>query len=108
MSTFVAASSSIVFIFPQEQNMYLNTPPSWSSWNYLSNEPSYAWNGFRTRELCQFYSGNAIYPKWFQRATLNVSVISPLRVLKIDDSWCVGKNVWRSFWILAFLSFYIS
>jgi hypothetical protein len=28
MSTFVAASSSIVFIFPQEQNMYLNTPPS--------------------------------------------------------------------------------
>jgi hypothetical protein len=66
MSSFVAASSSTVFIFPPEQNMYWNTPPSWSSWNYLSNEPSYAWNGFRTRELCQFYSGDAICPKWFQ------------------------------------------
>jgi hypothetical protein len=28
--------------------------------------------------------------------------------LKIDDSWCVGKKVWRSFWILTFLPLYIS
>jgi hypothetical protein len=62
----VTASSSTVFLFPPEQNMYWNTPPSWSSWNYLSNEPSYAWNGFRTRELCLIYSGVAIRPKWFQ------------------------------------------
>jgi hypothetical protein len=31
-----------------------------------------------------------------------------VRVFKIDDSWCVGKKVWRRFWILAFLPFYIS
>jgi hypothetical protein len=62
----VTASFSTIFLFPPEYNMYWNTPPSWSSWSYLSNEPSYAWNGFRTRELCQFYSGDAICPKWFQ------------------------------------------
>jgi hypothetical protein len=31
-----------------------------------------------------------------------------VRVFKIDVSWCVGKKVWRSFWILAFIPFYIS
>jgi hypothetical protein len=31
-----------------------------------------------------------------------------IRVFKIDDSWCVGKKVWRSFWILNVLPFYIS
>jgi hypothetical protein len=25
-----------------------------------------------------------------------------VRVFKIDDSWCVGKEIWRSFWILLF------
>jgi hypothetical protein len=85
MPSFVAASSSTVFLLLLEQNMYWNTPPSWSSWNYLSNEPSYAWNGFRTRELCLFYSGDAICPKLVSdRATLNVSVISP----------CTGLQNW--------------
>jgi hypothetical protein len=63
MPSFVVASSSTIFLFPPKQNMYWNTSPSWSSWNYLSND---AWNGFRTREMCQFYSGDAICPKWFQ------------------------------------------
>jgi hypothetical protein len=31
-----------------------------------------------------------------------------IRVFQIDYSWRVGKKVWRSFWILTFLSLYIS
>jgi hypothetical protein len=31
-----------------------------------------------------------------------------VQVFKIDDSWWVEKKVWRSFWILSFLPFYIS
>jgi hypothetical protein len=74
----VATSSSTVFTLLSEQNMYWNTPPSSSSWNYLSNEPSYAWKGFRTRELCLFYFGDAICPRLISDcATLNVSSISP-------------------------------
>jgi hypothetical protein len=61
-----AASSSTVFLLLTKQNMYWNTLPSWSLRNYLPNELSYAWIGFRTRELCQFYSGDAIFPNWFQ------------------------------------------
>jgi hypothetical protein len=61
----VTASSSTVFLLLHEQNMYWITPPSWSLLNYLSNEPSHAWNGFRTRELCLFYSGDAICPRRF-------------------------------------------
>jgi hypothetical protein len=78
-----AASSSTDFLSLPEQNMYLNTPTSWSSWNYLSDEPSYAWNGFRTRELCLFYSGDAICPRLISDcATLNVSAISPCTSLQ--------------------------
>jgi hypothetical protein len=74
----VAASSSTVFLLLTEHNMYWNTPPSWSSWNYLSNKPSYVWNGFRTRELCLFSSGDAICPRLISGcATLNVCAISP-------------------------------
>jgi hypothetical protein len=81
----VAAQSSTVFLLLQEQNMYLNTPPSWSSWNYLSNEPLYAWNGFRTRELCLFYSGDTICSRLISDcAALNVSVVSP----------CTGLQNW--------------
>jgi hypothetical protein len=77
MSSFVATSSSTVFIFPPEHKMYWNTPSCWSLWNYLSNEPSYAWNGFRTRELCQFYSGDAICPRLISDcAALNGFAIS--------------------------------
>jgi hypothetical protein len=80
---FVAASSSTVFLLLPEQNMYWNTPPNWSSWNYLSNELSFAWNGFRTRELCLFYSGDAICPKLISDcAALNVSAISPYTSLQ--------------------------
>jgi hypothetical protein len=83
MPSLVAASSSTVFLFPPEQNMYWNTPPSWSSWNYLSNKPSYAWNGFRKRELCLFYSGDAICP--FQTAQRSMFfAISP----------CTGLHNW--------------
>jgi hypothetical protein len=65
--------------------MYWNTPSSWSSWNYLSNEPSYALNEFRTRVLCLFYSGGAICPRLISdHATLNVSAISP----------CTGVQNW--------------
>jgi hypothetical protein len=84
MPSFVAASSSTVFIFPPEQNMYWNTPPSWISWNYLSNEPSYAWNGFRTRELCHFTPAMQSVQSDFRRAALNVSAISP----------CTGLQNW--------------
>jgi hypothetical protein len=83
LTSFVAASSSTVFLFPPEQNMCWNTPPSWSSWNYLSNETSYAWNGFRTRELCLFYSGDAICLRLISDcATLNVFAISPCQGLQ--------------------------
>jgi hypothetical protein len=83
----VAASSSTVFLLLPEQNMYLNTPTSWSSLNYLSNEPSYTWNGFRTRELYLFYSGDAICPRLISdRAALNVSAISS----------CTGLQNWWS------------
>jgi hypothetical protein len=81
----VAALSSTVFLLLQEQNMYWNTPLSWSSWNYLSNGPSYAWNGFRTRELWIFYSGDTICPRLISDcAALNVSAISP----------CTGLQNW--------------
>jgi hypothetical protein len=63
----------------------LNTLPSWSLWNYLSKEPSYEWNGFWTRELCIFYSGDAICPTQISDcATLNVFAISP----------CTGLQNW--------------
>jgi hypothetical protein len=99
-----AASSSTDFLSLPEQNMYLNTPTSWSSWNYLSNEPSYAWNGFRTRELCLFYSGDATVQGWFQTAQRSMFLPYLLvRVFKIDDSWCVGNEIWRRLWILNFI-----
>jgi hypothetical protein len=105
----VAASSSTDFLLLPQQNKSLNTPPSWSSWNYLSNGPSYAWNGFRTRELCLFYSGNAICPKLFSDAQLSMFLPYLLvQVFKIDDSRRVGKEIWRIFLILTFLSLYIS
>jgi hypothetical protein len=74
----VVALSSIVFILLPEHTMYWKPPPSRSSWNYLSNEPSYAWNGFRIRELCLFYSGDTICARLISDcAALNDSVISP-------------------------------
>jgi hypothetical protein len=98
----VAASSSTVFLLLPEHNMYWSTCESCSLWNYLSNEPSY-WNGLRTRELFLFYSDDAICPRLISDcAMLNVFVYLLVRVFKIDDSWCVGKKVWRSFWILTF------
>jgi hypothetical protein len=46
---------------------------------------------------------------WFQTAQRSMFLLYVLvRVFKIDDSWCVGKKVWRSFWILNFLPLYIS
>jgi hypothetical protein len=45
---------------------------------------------------------------WFQ--TAQRSMVLPyliVRVLKIDDSWCVGKKVWSFLWILNFLLLYI-
>jgi hypothetical protein len=81
----VASSSSTVFLLLPEQKLYWSTPPSWSLWNYLSNEPSYAWNRFQTRELCLFYSGNAICPSLISDcAALNVFAISP----------CTGLQNW--------------
>jgi hypothetical protein len=105
----VASSSSTYFLLLPQQNMSLNTPPSWISWNYLSNGPSYTWNGFRKRELCLFYSGDAICPKLISDA--HRAMFLPyllVCVFKIDDSWCVGKEIWRSFWILIFLPLFIS
>jgi hypothetical protein len=46
---------------------------------------------------------------WFQ--TAQHSMFLPyllVRVFKIDDSWCVGNEIWRIFWILTFLPLYIS
>jgi hypothetical protein len=46
---------------------------------------------------------------WFQTAQRSMFLPYLLvRVFKIDDSWCIGKKVWRSFWILNILPFYIS
>jgi hypothetical protein len=73
------------FLLLPEQNMYWNTLLSWILWNYISNEPSYAWNRFRTRELCLFYSGDAICPMLISDcAALNVFAISP----------CTGLQNW--------------
>jgi hypothetical protein len=105
----VATSSFTFFLLLPKQYLYWNTPQSWSSWNYPSDEPSYAWNGFRTRELCLFYSGDAICPRLISdRAMLNVSTISPCTGLQNWEPWCIGKMVWRSFGILNFLPLYIS
>jgi hypothetical protein len=83
----VAASSSTDFLWLPEQNMYWNTPPGRSSWSCLSNEPSYVWNRFQTRELCLFYSGDAICPRLISDCVaLNVSAISP----------CTGLQNWWS------------
>jgi hypothetical protein len=79
----VAVSSSTDFLLLPEHNMYLSTPPSWSPLNYLSNKPSYAWNWFRIRELCLFYSGDAICSRLISDCVvLNVSAISPYTALK--------------------------
>jgi hypothetical protein len=103
----VVASSSTDFLLLPEQNMYWNTPPSWSSWNYLSNELSFAWNGFWIRELCLFYSGDAICN--FQNVQrLMFLPYLLVRVFKIDDPCCDGKKFLRSFGILTFLPLYIS
>jgi hypothetical protein len=43
---------------------------------------------------------------WFQ--TAHHSMFLPyllVQVFKIDDPWCVGKRVWRSFWKLLFFHF---
>jgi hypothetical protein len=46
---------------------------------------------------------------WFQTAQRSIFLPYLLvRVFKIDDSWCVGNKVWRSFWILNFILLYIS
>jgi hypothetical protein len=105
----VAASSSTDFLLLPQQNIYWNTPQSWSSWNYLSNEPPFAWNRFRTRDLCLLYSGATICPKLISDAQRSMFLPYILvRVFKIDNSWCIGKMVLRSFWILTFLPLYIS
>jgi hypothetical protein len=97
------------FFYFQNRTCTKTPPPSWISWNYVSNEPSYARNGFRTRELCQFYSGDAICPRLISDcATLNISAISPCTSLQNWYSWCVGNKIWRSFWMLTFLPLYIS
>jgi hypothetical protein len=73
--------------------MYWNTPPSWCLWNYLSNKPSYAWNEFWTRELCLFYSGDAICPRLISDcASLNISAISPCKGLQNWWFWMRWKG----------------
>jgi hypothetical protein len=82
----VDALSYTVFVLLPEQNMYWNTSPNRSWWNYLSNELSFAWNGFRIR-VCLFYSGDTICQRLSSdHAMLNVSVISP----------CTGLQNWWS------------
>jgi hypothetical protein len=104
----VAASSSTDFLLLPEQNMYLNTCTNWSQLNYLSNEPSYAWNWFRTRELCLFYCGDAICPRLISDcAVLNVSAICCMGLQNWWFLMCWNK-VWRSFWMWTFLPLYIS
>jgi hypothetical protein len=105
----VAASSFTDFILLPEHNMYLNTPPSWSSLNYLSNEPSYAWNGFRTTELCLFYSGDAICPRLISDcAALNVSIISPCTGLQNWWFLMCWKEYLKDLLNINFSSIYIS
>jgi hypothetical protein len=46
---------------------------------------------------------------WFQNAQCSMFLPYLLvRVFKIDDSCCVGKEIWGSFWILTFHPLYIS
>jgi hypothetical protein len=62
----VAASSSTVLLLLSEQNIYWNTPPGWSSWNYLSNELSFAWNGFQQESCVYFTPAMQSVQSWFQ------------------------------------------
>jgi hypothetical protein len=46
---------------------------------------------------------------WFQTAQHSMFLSYLLvQVFKIDDSWCVGKLIWRHFRILTFIILYIS
>jgi hypothetical protein len=105
----VTASYSTDFLLLPKHKMYRNIPPSWSSWNYLSNEPPFAWNRFQTRELCLFYSGDAICPKLISdRASLNVSAISPCTGLQNWWSFMRWKEGLKEILKITFLPLYIS
>jgi hypothetical protein len=65
------------FSFTSRTKHVVKHPTSRSSWIYLSKEPSYAWNGFRTGELYLFYSGDGICPNLISNcAALNDSTLS--------------------------------
>ena len=62
------------------------------------------------QESCVFFTpAMQSVQNWFQ-TTQRLMFLPYLlvRVFKIDDPWCVGKKVWRSFWIWTFLPLYIS
>jgi hypothetical protein len=62
------------------------------------------------QEICAYFTPMMQSVQgWFQTAQRSMSLPYLLvRVFKINDSWCIGNKVWRSFWILNFLPFYIS
>jgi hypothetical protein len=65
--------------------------------------------GSEQESCANFTSAMQSVQGWFQ--TAQRSMVLPyliVRVFKIDDSWCVGKKVWRSLLILNFLPLYIS
>jgi hypothetical protein len=108
MPSFVAASSSTVFVFPPDRTC-TETPLQVEVHEITFSMSHHMHETGSEQELCQFFSGNAICPRRFQTAQRSMFLPYLLvRVFKIDDSWCIGKEIWRSFWILLFLPLYIS
>jgi hypothetical protein len=60
-----------------QNRKYTSSTPLPSAQNFLSNESLFARIGLRTRELRPFYFGDEICPEISERATLNVSSITP-------------------------------
>jgi hypothetical protein len=58
------------------------------------------------QESCAYFTlAMQSVQSWFQTAQRSMFLPYLLVwVFKIDDSWCVGKEIWRSFWILTFSS----
>jgi hypothetical protein len=111
-SSTTSSSSCCCFIFYsfflfREHKMYWNTTLDQSPWNYISNEPPFAWNGFRTRELCPFYSGDAICNFHNVQRPMFMSYLL-VWVFKFIDIRCVGIITWWSYRFWTFLPLYIS
>jgi hypothetical protein len=62
------------------------------------------------QEICAYFTpAMQSVQGWFQTAQRSMFLPYLLvQVFKIDDSWCVRKEIWRSLWIWTLLPLYIS